>query len=326
MKLHVFTLLLLLLTALPPWRPALAEDPKDAVQLFNMASELAEKGRYKDAIRIWVDIAEELPLKYQATVQMNLGLAYRQLEHMPEAWHHLNQAKRLSKGKQDDVNALLKEVETELVGIYTKVLMFTLPDGGTIYLNDKPEGTAYDSPLTWWLPKGNLNIFATMEGYESTTIPIVVKGGIGPYQSVKIQLKSLASGPVIDKPADRKSGGSKAWKWALVGGGAATVVVGAILGGVASSKNEDLKAQYPDGQPGNLNPYEYGEAYEAAYDEDVQPKLTASYVLYGVGGAAAVAGGIFLILDVVKGDEATAVSIAPMTSPEGPGAAFTLTW
>ena len=122
---------------------------------------------------------------------------------------------------------------------------------------------------------------------------------------------------IVARPEEKKKGaGAEVTKWALFGGGLALVVVGGILNGASYSKNEDLHDKYPPDSA------VHKEAYNSAYDDEVKPLSTAAYVLYGVGAAAAAAGGVWVIVDAVKAapKRATGVSMAPMLGAGTAGA------
>ena len=68
------------------------------------------------------------------------------------------------------------------------------------------------------------------------------------------------------------------------------------------------------------------EAYNKAYQDQVRPKEIASYVLYGVGGAAVVAGVVtwFVRKPGRKDTKSTVFSVSPLPLPGGTGALMTL--
>lgn len=304
--------------------PVRGQEPKDAIQLFNMASELAEKGRYEEAITIWVDIAEELPAKYLPIVQLNLGLAYQNMERLSEAWHHLNLARKLSKPGDRIAADELKEVSKELIGTHVKVLIFTQPDGGTVYFGEKAEGLGYRSPLTWWMEPGKYKVYAVNIDHKPKVVEFQVKHGTSPYHSVKIDMVPLLGGDQIIEVPGADARGLQGTGWALVGGGATVALVGGVLSIAANARNEGLYDKYTGEDYEGMGGQARQELYDAEYDDDVRPKKIASYVLYGVGGAAAVAGAIVLILDAQKKKTRSGVSVAPWMGGEATGAVLSL--
>lgn len=108
--------------------------------------------------------------------------------------------------------------------------------------------------------------------------------------------------------------------WALIATGGAVIIGGTVMQVVAYSKNEDLRSEYPQ-EPESYQQFLDNKAgYESAFENDVKPLRTTSFLLYGLGGAAALAGGIWLLVDKPK--QGTGVAVAPLLAPGGAGAVF----
>ena len=88
------------------------------------------------------------------------------------------------------------------------------------------------------------------------------------------------AGVIAEKPPRRK-GRSRVLEWALIGSGLGLGAVGGIVQGAGYAKNESLHSK-------DLDSPDF--PYEERYQDEVRPMEIASYVLYGVGGAAVVAG------------------------------------
>lgn len=109
---------------------------------------------------------------------------------------------------------------------------------------------------------------------------------------------------------------SRAWKWALLGSGVAVVAGGGVMSYLAADAYNEAKTKYM--VPYNaLTPAEKDVQYfgiRADFEDDVaanvQPKLVSSYIMYGIGGAAAAAGVALLAWDVIS-EEPAAVSLVP---------------
>lgn len=99
------------------------------------------------------------------------------------------------------------------------------------------------------------------------------------------------------------SSGLKVWGWVTLGAGAAVLIAGGVVGGLALSQSGKLEEACPDG---NCSPARGGEV-----DALGSMALTAD-ILIGVGAAAAVAGVVLLLLPEGResGDE-TAVRVVP---------------
>lgn len=191
--------------------------------------------------------------------------------------------------------------------------------GAEVFLNGKPEGTV---PFRKKVAAGTWDVVVTKPGRPPWRMQIVVPPG----------------GTVVERPAIERTGkivgGGKAgaeteesgnwWKWAMVGGGVAILGVAGTLNGIAYGRNEDLKARYPDGKPWNPVSPTVPAAYRQEFDDTVQPMATSAWVLYGVGGAAAAAGAVLLILDGA-GDAGKAV-VVPLAGGEVLGIGATLSF
>lgn len=96
---------------------------------------------------------------------------------------------------------------------------------------------------------------------------------------------------------------------------------GAIFHGLGYSRNEELDAEYSDDEKHPYGP-DAKKEYDAAFDDEVRPKEIAAYVLYGVGGAAVLAGIItYAVRKPAKGDkQRSEVNVIPMGLPGGAGA------
>ena len=282
---------------------------------FNEAVEEAKAGNHDKAIALCLKVLEELPAGEQARVHKLLGFSYRGLQKLPEAWHHLSQYVE-STGQEDQAIARwLEKVETQLKESFVKVVVTCNPDGASLVMpSDGGQQPNYACPLTWWFKPGKHTVIASLDGHETRTDVIEVRerGDKGVHSIVL----SATGGSVEPQPDITKPAGATSTKkvagWALVGGGVALGVVGAILHGVANSTNDDLHDQYW--------PHDKAK-YDAEYEDQVKGKSTAAYVLYGVGGAAAVGGAVVLILS--KKDKKP-VAVLPVSMPGGAGAMFSL--
>jgi len=321
--LAIFAVLVLL-----PGRAAAQED-RDPIALFNEASDLAEKGQLADAIAIWLIVAEDIPDKYKPVVQVNLGLAFKQLDKLPEAWYHLNVYVKGIKEKDQDALNWIKELEESLKKTHNLVTIQCEPKEARIIMGGgRGAANSYRCPLVWWFKSGRQVLRATAEGHEKRLEMLQVEKAAKNVFTVKLKAlpgveKPVEKPVVADKPKTEPGKGNL-WKWGLVGGGGAMVLGGGIMHGLAFSKNSDLMDKYPDGTADNPQPAENKQLYQDAYDEEVQPKLMGAYALYGLGAAAAITGGVLLFLD--SGDGGTTSAVTPMYVPGGSGVAWTLTF
>jgi hypothetical protein len=141
-------------------------------------------------------------------------------------------------------------------------------------------------------------------------------------------IKNPGTDPINpDKTITQKQegGGIPWWTFTIIGGGAVAIGGGATMLGLASKRNKDLRAKYPDGTSDNPQPISNQENYQKGYDNDVQPMLAGGYVLMGVGVAAAVTGTILMVVKPGR-DKGSKKTAAPMVLQDGGGMTFTLSF
>ena len=328
----------ILVAALSAWSPqsAFSQDPPDANKVFNQGVDLVRNGKTGEAIELWLGILDDIDDAYRPNVHKALSVAYRKQGDLPEAWHHLAEYLRTKEGQDLKAGALLEKVEAELVQDHHKVAVSCRPDETRLRLGGTPDDVPYPCPLTWWFRPGKHSVLAAADGFTSRTVEIDVleRGGQGLKEIVLEAVKpEPTEGEGVEVPSPTASGQagivkpaepaeiSAGWKWGLVGGGGTLLATGLILQLAAYSANEDLHDKYPM----DVNDPNYATLksnYESGYADDVRPKAVAAYVLYGVGGAAAVAGVVLFLVDnsrKKKAGKPTGISINPVSFRDGAG-------
>ena len=309
---------------------AQSSDPEEQ---FNRAVELAKEDEYGKAIKVCLDVLDELPESERSRVHKLLGYAHKKLEMLPESWHHLTIY--LESSGRDDTTAggWLQEVEAALKMTHVKVTLTCTPSGARLSLpasQPSPSSAlragslvaSHSCPVAWWFKPGKHKVSATAPGHKPRTLEIFVqKRGDSGMREIRLAAVAVHRRPVDRQP--KKS--SRALEWALIGSGLALGVTGGIFHGLGYSKNEDLHQKY-------LNEENYSSAeqaqtlYDEARQEEVRPKEIAAYVLYGVGGAAVLAG---IVTWAVRkpgraGEKTSGVMVSPMlTAGSGTGALLT---
>lgn len=200
-----------------------------------------------------------------------------------------------------------------------------------VFLNGMLEGKV---PFKRKLKTGDYDLMVGKPGEMPWKKKITITAGQTLVEKPAIaQPKVVKVDPKVDKPPDNsitkpvesdKGGKSSAGaQWALIGGGVGVAVVGAILQGVGYSRHNDLLDKYPGDETDYDKWFSNQQNYQDGFEEEVKPLSTAAYVLYGVGGAAAAAGLIWLIADAGKGGKANkAVKVAPWMDRGGAGAVW----
>ena len=141
--------------------------------------------------------------------------------------------------------------------------------------------------------------------------PVITKEPDRPVEPVPVK--------VTEKPAARSSSG---WKWALIGSGAGLLTAGAVVQYIGYSKDQSLRDKYPADQ--SLEQFEFDDnalEYAAAFDSDIKPLRTTSYVLYGAGALAAATGVVLLFLPD-RPAEKTSARLLPAATGDGFGFTF----
>lgn len=306
--------------------------PDDPQAHFNRAVELAKTGKYEEAVGLCLGVLDSLPESEQARVHKLLGYVYRKLDKNAEAWHHLGLYLQ-STDKDDAATAgWLREVEDKLKENRVKVTLTCAVEGVSLRVESSGSKTqsTYPCPLIWWFQPGNHVLLASKEGQPEYKAEITVRElGDKGIHAIDFPVKKKAptettrpvqevNPPVVIAEPRETPTHSRTLEWALSGGGSALVAAGAVFHGLAYSREEDLYSKYRSDRP----------AYDKAYDDEVAPKMTAAYVLYGVGGAALVGSVVTWVLNKPKKDGAdgSTVSFTPYALPGGSGAQMTLRW
>jgi hypothetical protein len=308
-----------------------AAQQADPQAQFNRAVELATAGDYVRVVETCMDVIKKLPESERPRVHKLLGYSYKKLDVLPESWHHLTTYLE-SSGKEDtSAGGWLQEVETALKKTHVKVTLTCSPPDAVLVMS-----SSLPCPVVWWFLPGKHQVVAKAPGYKPQTVDVDVRergdSGVREIRLAAVTPEKLpepvkastdhSGTTIVSKPVEtRKS--SRALEWALIGSGLALGATGGIFHGLGYSKNEALHDKYAD-----TDAYPDGAAAKTFYDdakaEEVRPKELAAYVLYGVGGAALVAGIITWAVRKPGGDQnSAAFSISPLAMPGGSGAMMT---
>jgi len=331
------------LTAVAGWSGravAQGEDPKTALE---RGVELARQEKFDEAIGIWLSVLDKLDPEDRAAAERKLGLAFKRTGRLPEAWHYLSVYLDSSFGAGDETAAgWLQEVEASLKQTHVKVTFSCAPEWLTLHIPASKPGVASQSAIrnpksaiVWWFEPGKHTVQAEAPGYEARSVEVYVGAGGGTAQReialvAVVPVKETGGGSEegggsgggieVSKPAEREKP-SRVAEWTLIGSGLAMGAAGAIFHGLGYSRNEELDAEYSDDSKHPYGP-DAKKQYDAAFDDEVRPKEIAAYVLYGVGGAALLAGIItYAVRSPGKaGKDGSALTVTPMGLPGGAGA------
>lgn len=326
-----FSLILVLLSLTCVSGISRAQEPgssaDDVKERFNKGVELAGANRFDEAIALWLGVLQDIPPAEQPRVHKALGFGFKKTGHLPEAWYHIS--KYLSAPGVDDatVSGWLADVEAELKKTHVKATLNCSVAGATVGFEEVmvASGKEYPCPLTWWVLPGKHKVQVSASGFKTGKFAFTA-GNAGAEQQISLTL----SRPGPEKaPAKKESpktlvkeapspGTSRTLEWAVMGGAGVALLAGAVFNLMAVSTNADLHKKF-----NNVGKYpsatEAKQGYDKAYDSDVQPKLTAAYVLYGVGAVAALSSGAMFLL---RGGSSVPAAVESMPVRDGAGAVF----
>lgn len=170
-------------------QPASAGPPPDPNRLFNEALELAKKGATMDAVSIWLDVLQQVELRYRPSVHKALGMGYGKLGSGPESAYHL--ARFLDtrmKAENPKTRQRLASIEEDLKKGHRKVTIACTPADAAVYLNKEGKGVAYPCPLAWWFPIGKQQVRVERVGYLPAMLVLnITKDGHQQLQTVVLE-------------------------------------------------------------------------------------------------------------------------------------------
>jgi hypothetical protein len=282
----------------------------------NRGVELVEAGKLTEAVDIWLAVFEQLETRHQHAVHLYLGLAYKELGQLPEAWHHLTEYLRSNDTSDPETGKDLQETEETLITKgYVKTGISCTPEQAMVGVDNAKNPFRYSCPLTWWFKPGRHKVTVAAEKFATKTeeLAVLARGGQAVYSFTLEPLPGSGGQVLVPEatvvPTSRTFDLDLAWRWSLLGAGVVVAGTGGIINGIGYNREIKLYNKYlvaGDSQ-----------TYNRKYDDEVVPRSKAAYVLYGIGGAAAAAGAVFVILEYLergKKDPATTWTVLPLPS------------
>ncbi|MFH1531760.1 MAG: hypothetical protein ABIK09_13625 [Pseudomonadota bacterium] len=324
---------------------ALADEPTgrtrdELVRLADKGFELAAEGRIEDAIRIWRDILPETTGRDRLDLQYNLYFAHMKLEQLPEAWHFLTSYLKDNTKEDLEAGAALEALDRRLhEEKFVKIAITCDPLDAWVYIGDAAAGPRLPCPLTWWfqsVEKYKHFVTVVRDDYLPKTVELDLidrgaQGGVlvalEPEKTIPVKVAdpdpTIIEEPVTPYPLRRA-----AWKWALLGTGAAIALGGGALHLAAWEKSKTLNRRYPATEivtnervrlSKDLYNHNRGK-YLAGWNDQVVPMNTSGWVLVGLGAATAATGLVFILTHQYSpADEGTDLSLTPLSLPGGGG-------
>lgn len=210
--------------------------------------------------------------------------------------------------RMEEVQATIYRLEARLRATHGVVTVQVQPEGARVEVRDAAGGSVLDqpSPARRFLVPGRYEVQVSHEGYEPQTQSATLS--VGQELRMAVALKEVRVEPPDPEPIvivpTKPPETSSPLPWVAIGTGAAALVGGAVMTGLAAGDLADLEDL--EDQPGT-------DEVLAEFDrtEDrMNDRQTASWVLYGVGGVAVGTGIVMLLLR--EGDEGQAeVTVEP---------------
>jgi hypothetical protein len=218
------------------------------------------------------------------------------------------------------VRPVLEFVEARLAGAFRRVTLVTEPAGALLTLTERGVAHALKAPATWWYEPGEHRVRAEAPGHVAQDLAFTV-GAEGSPAPGLIRLSRVPVAPaavVVQVPArpgpepvegeeadaGSRPGGVRFLTWVALGSGGAL-----LLGGLGTWLGAIQKAKDLNGRV-----FTSKAEFDRERDAQVRPLAITSYVLWGVGGAALVAGGVLLIQDLTAdgGEASVGFRLAPV--------------
>jgi len=297
---------LLLAALLVPAEAAAADE--DPGEMANRAMKLYEDPATRaEAVALYHKALGKAAGKVRIGILKNLGKAYGAMSAYAEAFPYLHFAFLSESGTDLKIRDALEFVRKKLSSDHVQVRIEADPARSVVTFPGKGGPHRFRTPAAWWFQPGTYSVRVSREGYRPKEETLVVKAGKPPVVKVVLEEKQAAkplkdpavhTRPVAvhETTGKARADGRPAWKWALLGGGLALAVGGGATWMVGwdhgNGLNEEFDGHYPPGETDTRH-----EEFDQRWKDEVEPFQLSSYVLWGVGGAAAITGLVLLLTD-----------------------------
>ncbi len=270
-----------------PWAKGVSEsEQKLALSLFREGNNSLNDGAYVTAAKKY---REALSHWDHPAINYNLALALLNLDQPVDVYKALEKAisygdAPLEKEKFEKAHEYLK-----IIGLQIATIEVTCQKAGAEVLVDGKK--VFTAPGKYVEKvKAGKHVFAAepgpkMEGYSAKVRTPLIDGG----QTFRVELKMYTS----DELTRYHRRWDRAWApWIVVGTGAVVAGVGGLLALSSKSSFDDFdkKVAACNSDTGNNGGCSVTDSGFGSLKTSGETKRTASYVMYGVGGAAAVLG------------------------------------
>lgn len=254
---------------------AFGEDTGAAKREFQRGSTLYRTGQYREAIAAFEAAYKARP---NGVVLYNIAQCHEKLGELKDALLYYRRYLEETP-KADDraqVEATIASLEQRVAAKSIQELKVrSSPSGGEVSIDGAPRGKA---PLSLKLPVGAHEVQVGLEGYETGHRKV----DLTPSAAVELDIALL---PKAALSPNRPAAPQKVWTWAALGTAGAALAAGVTFGLLAQQDSKELTTVM----------HQQSDA-ERLYQSAKTRSLTAN-VLYGVSGAAVVAGGALFFVE-----------------------------
>ena len=190
-----------------------------------------------------------------------------------------------------------------------------------VFINGSLEGRV---PFGRRLKAGTYELMVGRPGEEPWKKTIVIEADKtlverpAPFQPQVVRSdEPIAPTPGIAKKLESE-GRFPTWQTVLMAGGAALLAAGGVVQYLGYSANQDLLDKYPESEQDYVKWLENRDGYKKEFEDSVSPLRATSIALYGVGGAAAAAGLVWLLVDRPERGAADGAAVPLTVAPLEP--------
>jgi hypothetical protein len=337
---------------------AAQESPATFEEQIAHGQGLLEQGDVEGAVKVWHALFIAGTADQRTMLSRALGIVCYQDKRYNEAWYYLKYhlAHCPENERPEKLELALADIST-LFPAQADVTLTADPEDCLVYIDEKQEGSALATPLSWYFEPGEHRFIVEREGMESIEKPFEVEQG-GERLRLEVWLKplpppevppivtpgggkladdghgggvgpDLGSGPINGQPlvvANPDPVRPSYWPWVLLGTGAALAGTGGAFMYLALDAGADVETKADEWQlKVNTGEMEHEDALRLRDDEwedKVMPKEIAAYTLLGFGTAALATGIVWWILEPDGETKPTAAFLAPMPLPGGGAMSF----
>ncbi len=146
-----------------------ADEAADPQTLNKEAAQLAQEGRYDQAVQKWLEALPLVPAEHKHILHKNMGKAYQNWGRLPEAWFHFDEAVRGGSPDPTVADSRTEVADKLRKDGYCRVELVTVPEGAVAA--GAPFGIEQHlkTPFSWWFQDGEHVLSFEAPGYLKST-------------------------------------------------------------------------------------------------------------------------------------------------------------